>query len=229
MKEVTVLGVLHNFHASVFKDIFSLGDLAAILRDWRPECVLAELTPDWQTRHTADTLPDFKMEYREVILPLADEVGYTVVPVDYASSAYAAECAALDKVRPNLVPYGEAKHELLTEFEESVFAALPRVFRSPQAINSRACDDLICALKETEQLWFFQDDPEKDIWERHNQLNYEHILKAIRERKEKRFLITFGLYHKYWFEQQLQQERWLRFEPAEGRLAALGAHREDFG
>ncbi len=223
MKEVTVLGVLHNFHASIFADTYGLGHLAAILRHLRPDCVLAELTPDWETRCTAETLPDFKMEYREVILPLADELGYAVVPIDYGSSVYAAESARLDQVQQTLVPYGEAKYELLTQFGESIFAALPRVFRSPRAINSQACNDLIHGLKETERLWFFQDHPQEDIWEQHNQLNYDHMLEAIRRRPEKRFLITFGLYHKYWFELRLRQERWLRFQPVERELAAMEA------
>jgi hypothetical protein len=221
MKEVSVLGALHNFHTSLFVDFYSLENLAAILRALQPDCVLGELPPDWEMRYTMETLPDFKMEYREVILPLAKELGYVVIPVDYASPIYAAEHADWDESRQTLVPYGKAKHELLTQFEESVFAALPRFFRSPQALNSAACNDLIRALKETEALWFYRENPENNPWELHNRLNYEHILKTIQLRQEQRFLITFGLYHKYWFEERLQQEDWLHFTPVERLLGEI--------
>ncbi|MFP4344946.1 MAG: hypothetical protein ACLFU8_09655 [Anaerolineales bacterium] len=221
MKEVSVLGVLHNLHASLFAESYSLEDLAAILRAVRPQCVLAELPPDWEARYTARTLPDFKMEYREVILPLAEEVGYTVVPVDYASPLYAEAGAHWDEARQTLVPYGEVKHALLSQFEDAVYTALPQAFRSPQALNSPACNDLIRALKETEALWFFRQHPEHNVWEQHNRVNYEHILEVVSRREEERFLVTFGLYHKYWFEERLQQERWLRFEPMEAQLAGV--------
>jgi hypothetical protein len=108
--------------------------------------VLAELPLDWAARYTAETLPDFKMEYREVILPLAKEVGYAVVPVDRASSHYAEAGAHWDEARQTLVPYGEVKHALLTQFETAVFEVLPRAFRSPETLNSSACDDLIRAV-----------------------------------------------------------------------------------
>jgi hypothetical protein len=49
-------------------------------------------------------------------------------------------------------------------------------------------------------------------------MNYQHILQTIREREEQRFLITFGLYHKYWFEEHLAQETWLRFTPVTEQL-----------
>jgi hypothetical protein len=218
MKEVSVLGVLHNFHASLFRDHYSLDDLAGILRILQPDSVLAELPPDWEMRYTPETLPDFKMEYREVILPLAKELGYVVIPVDYASPLYAAQHADWDEARQTLVPYGKAKHELLTQFEEAVFAALPRFFRSPQALNSAACNDLIRALKETEALWFYRENPENNPCEMHNRLNYENILETIQLRKDQRFIITFGLYHKYWFEERLQQEDWLQFTPVERLL-----------
>lgn len=218
MKEVSVLGVLHNFHTSLYVNSFSLDDLAAILRALRPECVLAELPPDWKMRYTPETLPDFKMEYREVILPLANEVGYSVIPVDYASPQYAQACADWDENRQTLAPYGEAKHELLTQFEEAVFTALPKIFNSPRELNSTSCNDLIQALKETEALWFCRQQPEINLWEKHNRLNFEQILKEIRRRPEQNFLITFGLYHKYWFEERLLQEDWLHFTPVEELL-----------
>jgi hypothetical protein len=221
MKEVSVLGVLHNFHSTLFADIYSLDDLATILRGLRPECVLAELPPDWEARYTPEELPDFKMEYREVILPLAGELGYRVVPVDYASSLLARECVEWDEKRRTLVPYGDAKDELLSQFEDAIFAALPRVFRSPQALHSDACRHLIRALKDTEALWFSPQQPDQNLWEQHNRVNYQHILEAIRSRPEQKFLITFGLYHQYWFEARLQQEDWLRYSRMEKLLSEI--------
>lgn len=225
MKTVSVLGVLHNLHTTRFADTYSLDDLAAILRALRPDCVLAELPPGWDERRTAETLPDFKMEYREVILPLAKEIDYTVIPVDYASPRYAEAGAHWDEARQTLVPYGAVKHALLTQFEEAVFEALSQGFQSPAALNSAACNDLIWAVKEVETRWFFQEHSEHDIWEQHNQLNYEKMLEAIRQREEARFLITFGLYHKYWFEARLQHERWLHFEPIAEQLNKLYGQR----
>jgi hypothetical protein len=221
MKEVSVLGVLHNFHTSLFADYYGLDDLATILRTLHPECVLAELVPAWDMRCTPETLPDYKMEYRDVILPLSKELGFPVVPVDYASALYAEACAEWDEKRHSLVPYGKAKDELLTQFEEAVFYALPRIFQSPQALNSAACNDLIRALKDTEALWFCREHPEDNLWERHNQVNFDHILEVIRHRQEQRFFITFGLYHKYWFEDRLQKVDWLRFVPIEKLLSEL--------
>jgi SAM-dependent methyltransferase len=133
MKTVSVLGILHHLHTTRFADTYALDDLAAILRALRPDCVLAELPPGWDERHTA--------------------------------------------------------------------------------------------VKEVETRWFFQEHPEHDIWEQHNQLNYEKMLEAIRQRAEARFLITFGLYHKYWFEARLQQERWLHFEPIAEQLNKLYSQR----
>jgi hypothetical protein len=218
MKAVSVLGVLHNFHASLFAGIFSLDDLASILHSLQPECVLVELPPDWEARYTPATLPDFKMEYREVILPLSKELGYSIVPVDYGSPLYATDGAYWDENRHTLVPHGKVKHELLTQFEQAVFDALPKTFRSPLELNSSACNDLIRALKETEAHWFYRQHPELNFWEQHNQVNYAHILETIRQRPEQNFLITFGLYHKYWFEERLRQEDWLLFTPVEELL-----------
>ncbi len=104
MKSVSVLGTLHNYHQTKFRKIFSLKDLKRILRVIEPEYVVAELVPDWKQRYgDHENLPDFKMEYREAIIPLSKELGYEVIPVDVGSLLYAEKITEWETDRRSLL------------------------------------------------------------------------------------------------------------------------------
>ncbi len=118
-----------------------------------------------------------------------------------------------------LVEYREVKMKILEDVQNLiVFDSLPRLFRNAKELNSQACNDITEGLKLVESFWFFRNDPQYDLWEKHNGENYKQIMNTIDGNDANRFLITFGLMHKYWFENKLRNEKRVRFEPVYEKL-----------
>ena len=73
---IAVLGTLADFHREPIP--YNLGALVQLVRRIRPDLLCLDLTPEqWRARAFADLPP----EYREALLPLADQTDIVVVPI----------------------------------------------------------------------------------------------------------------------------------------------------
>ncbi len=205
---VSVLGMVHEMHETAFKDFYSLKEVDKIIRRFKPDVILAELWPGKDYTN----LPDYKLEYRACIIPLALELDIKVLPVDYGSPKYYKDFQKWEKEKQTLVEMGDLKKELYNKIDDVIFSSIPKIFKSAKEINSEAGNDIMQALMDINQLWFFKNQRDLDFWEKHNEENYSRIMKSIRNSKAERFLITFGLQHKYWFERRLKKEKGIHFE-----------------
>src|SRR5512143_2353183 len=76
---VAVLGTLTEFHREPLP--YNLKALVKLVTDLRPDLLCLDITPDqWQRRDFADLPP----EYREGLLPLAQQTDIVVVPIGEA-------------------------------------------------------------------------------------------------------------------------------------------------
>ncbi|NBG89695.1 hypothetical protein [Isachenkonia alkalipeptolytica] len=208
MKTVSVLGMVHEMHETEFKDHYSLKEVDTVIRRFKPDVILAELWPGEDYRN----LPDFKLEYKQCIYPLAQELDIKVLPVDYGSPKYYKNFRKWEKDKHSLVEMGEVKQELYHKVDDVIFSSIPKIFKSAKEINSEACNDIMQVLMDIDHLWFFKNQADLDFWEKHNEENYNRIMESIRNSNDERFLITFGLQHKYWFERKLKKETGIEFE-----------------
>ena len=198
---------MHQFHEMELKDTYSLNHLREIISKIKPDVILAELWPSGRE------IPDFKVEHLEVILPLKEVLGYEVIKVDYGSKLLIDKFDKQNENMKNLVKYGDLKEKIYIDVVNTIFDDILKHFKTPKELNSDACTDILRSVKDMEFSWFFKNSSEESLWEKHNEINYEKIMEEIRKSDKEKFLITFGMQHKYYFEDRLKEEKDIVFVP----------------
>ncbi len=144
-------------------------------------------------------------EYTDAIIPLTEEMNFTMVPC----AAWTAEMAA-DR-RAKLDHWKTTRAAEYAEMERASEAsdrqlAAEGIDEDPLKIHTDRYDELTKqGLEPYNRL--FNDDLGLGGWDNINAAHYALISAALEEpgRHGKRFLITFGAGHKYWFLEQLRQ------------------------
>jgi hypothetical protein len=210
--EVIVLGTIHGDHRT--SQGYSLEVLEAIVRAIDPDYVLAEIPPDrlgaaQEQFHSTGTIVEPRVrvfpEYTDVIFPLSATLDFLIVP-----------CAAWTKSMADdrATKLAAWKVERAAETAE-VDAAQARceaklaeegLDDDPFGVNSARYDALTReGLEPYDRL--FNQDLGPGGWTNINRAHYALIAAALDAHRGegKRFLVTYGAGHRYWFLDALRE------------------------
>lgn len=219
--EVTIIGMIHGGHRT--SNTYPLSLVETIVRNVNPDIILTEIPPE----RTAAALSSYKEtgkvteqrtrafpEYTDVIIPLQQELGYTIKgTAAWTSDIASTRRAALSRIRNN-----PARAD-----EWQAWQASQRIFRNtlngrgddPLYIHSNAYDEAVEA-RYAPYMQYFEADIGKGGWQSINRAHWANIASELDAVKGqgKRVLITYGGFHKYWFLRELEKREDVVITPA---------------
>ncbi|MFQ5877030.1 MAG: MBL fold metallo-hydrolase [Acidobacteriota bacterium] len=218
LTEVAVLGTIHAAHRA--SPAWGLDRLRDAIRRLSPDVVCAEIPPDrweriWSDFSERGVVEDPRIvlfpEYTEVLLPLAVEMGFDVIPC----AAWTKEMSDLRRARIRQFETGPAWAEKRREYDRRLAELRARYdtpldrISDPLLIHSERYD-----LRTKEELSLYDEYLGDWIgpggWTRINRAHMKLIDRALRTHRGKRMLIMFGAAHKYWLREQLRARRDVR-------------------
>ena len=219
--DLLVLGAIHDGHRT--SKLWGTAELEAVIRRYRPDAVLCEIPPGrwpaaWHEYREQGTVSDSRIkrfpEYTDVVLPLAVEMGFEVVPC----AAWTEEMAAQRR---------ERIHRFTTEPEyadrNAAYAAAEKAAARADSVEF-ATSGPYADLDDIDDPWYIHTvEYDRRIkaelapydrylddfigpggWTNINMAHMELIDDAIAARPGQRLLLIFGAGHKYWFLEHLQ-------------------------
>ncbi len=212
--EVIVMGMIHGGHRT--NALYDIERVKEFVRAIDPDYILCEIPPDRLDRAEREFRetgvieePRVKMfpEYVDAVFPLTREMDFEIVP-----------CAAwtkpmADARRKKMASYKTDRPEDYAEMsraDERADALLEkeRLGEDPLLIHTDRYDAIIKeGLEPYNRL--FNDDLGAGGWDNINAGHYALIAAALDRHagQGKRFLITFGAGHKYWFLERLRERK----------------------
>lgn len=208
---VAVVGAIHGGHKT--SERYSLDVLRMTILKFKPDVVMVELPPDryqiasdnfakfGEVRESrADDFP----ELTEVVFPLRQKMGFTMVPVAAWSKPLADERRAALRQLEN----DPARAKDWSEHQAAIAAynqAVSGKSDGPDYIHSGAYDAAVKTRQETYQR-LFGDDLGAGGWTKINQAHLALMNQALDDLKgqKKRVLILFGAWHKYKIMEQME-------------------------
>jgi YVTN family beta-propeller protein len=216
--DVAVMGMIHGAHRTSTR--WGLDQVRATVRRFRPDVVCAEIPPDrWEriwseyTERGIITDPRIRSfpEYTDVLLPLAVEMGFEIVPC----AAWTREMSDLRTARIRQFDTDPAYAELRRAYAarlSAVQSAYPDALDDiddPRVIHSSAYDE-----RMREELALYDEYQNALIgpggWSAINAAHLRLVDRAIATHRGQRVLITFGSGHKYMFLDHLALEPGVR-------------------
>ncbi len=210
--EVLVLGMIHgNFRTS---ERYSLTVLERLIRAVDPDYVIAEIPPNRldaalkgfrATGRVSEPRVSVFPEYTDVLFPLSRSLDFTIIPAaawNEAMNDYRNAMLARLRADPRRKADWAAYRTGMAHLSEAVRGRAD----DPYFIHSKAYDQ---ATREAFEPYdrLFNDDLGPGGWSNINAAHYALIEKALEAHRGegKRFLITFGSSHKYWFLEHLRR------------------------
>lgn len=230
---VTVIGAIHGQHRR--SEDYSLAVLKKAITKFDPDIVMVELPPERFAKASAnyeqvgevrESRTDDFLELTDVVFPLRQELGFEMVPVSAWTQKIADDRrAALARENNGLSPDkdSEARKRDWAAHQDSIIAYNRAVWgRSddPLFIHSEAYDNAVKARQELYEK-LFGDGLGAGGWQNINAAHYQKIAAALDEVKgqEKRVLILYGAWHKYWFLERLETRGDIQLIEAAGFFA----------
>lgn len=220
LNEVIVMGMIHRGHLTSEK--YGLEEVRTLIEGIDPDFLLVEIPPDRLPAAVAQfrdsgviTEPRVKVfpEYLDVAFPLSRSLDFEFVPC----AGWNAEMAK-DR-REKLARWGVERPEASEEVQEarqwaSETIAAEGLGETPAGIHSDRYDEIVKRGMEPYSR-LFNEDLGAGGWENINAAHYALIEKALDEYSGtgRRFLITFGSWHKYWFLEKLRERDDIRLRP----------------
>lgn len=208
---VTVVGAIHGQHRR--SDIYSLEVLKTAIVKFNPDFILVELPPERFAKASAnyeefgevrESRADDFPELIDVVFPLRQELGFEIVPVAAWTQKIADDRrAALTQLKKDPARAKDwATHQAAIA---SYNRAVSGRSGDPLFIHSEAYDGAVKARQDVYEK-MFGDDLGSGGWQNINAAHYQKIAVALDDVKgqEKRILILYGAWHKYWFLEQLE-------------------------
>ncbi len=208
--EVAVIGTIHSGHRS--SQVYSLAVLEQMIRDLQPDAVLVEIPPDRlaaaaeQFAETGGiTEPRVRVfpEYTDVLFPLQAELGFEIVACAGWTEEMNQERRAKMQVLRTERPEEQAQ---ISEGRNAASAAHAGLGdpNDPRVIHTVAYDEIVRAgMRPYDELW--NDEIGLGGWTNINIAHWTLLEKAIDARPGQRLVITFGSWHKYWFNDRLRE------------------------
>ena len=210
--EVLVLGMIHDGHRE--SATYGVDVIKAIVRAVDPDYVLAEIPPDRLDAALAsyratgavdeDRVERFP-EYTDAIIPLTTEMGFEIIPcaawAREMADARRAKLAELEASRPDVSAAVE-----LAQTNADATITDEGLDATPLGSHTPRYDALVKeGLEPYDRL--FNDELGPGGWTNINAAHYALIANALDAHRGegRRFLITFGSWHKYWLLEQLRE------------------------
>ncbi|NOX57849.1 MAG: hypothetical protein GXP29_03205 [Planctomycetes bacterium] len=210
--EVIVMGMIHGGHRD--SDAYGIPQIQDYVRRIKPDFILVEIPPDRfdtalkQFRETG-TITESRVrvfpEYTDAIFPIMDEVGFEIIPCAGWTKTMA------DNRRDNLREWkttraGDYKEMSDAQNQADATITAEKLDDDPAGIHSDRYDEIVRQGMEPYNR-LFNDDLGDGGWDNINAAHFGHIEDALNAHRNegKRFLITFGAWHKYWFLAKLRQ------------------------
>ncbi len=230
INEVLMLGMIHSGHVS--SERYSLTFLSRLLKAAKPDYVLVEIPPNRLTAAQQDYTQFGEIreqraarfpEYTEVLFPLSSEISFEIIPTaGWNSPMNNYRRAALQRIEND--PARKADWEAYQAASVKMDEIIGERDDDPLFIHSDEYDALIKhGLEPYDRL--FNDELGTGGWTTINQAHYALIEQAlnIHSGEGKRFVITFGAGHKYWFLEQLRQRKDIRLLDAKAFIKIVQA------
>ncbi len=216
--EVIVLGAIHSRHLGSQR--YGTDELKAIISRVNPDFILAEIPPERLPIALAEyraqgTVQESRVsrfpEYVDAAFPLLATMNFEIIGCAAWTSTMASERRALLQEWKESRPGDTAKvDEAMKEAKEAI--ADGHAADDPRWIHSPGYDRLV-KTGMTPYSELFGRDLGTGGWPGINAAHYALIEAAIEEHGDggnKRFLVIFGSWHKYWFLEQLKERKDLR-------------------
>ncbi len=191
---IIILATLHQFHLK--SQFYSLDDLRTIIEKIDPDVICIELTEKDLKDKSAQTI---KIEYPKCILPLSQEKGYMLIPMEPSEPDYS---RIINKYKQMNKEIESKKIEIFGLYTEVLYDYLFTYWDSPIAVNS-SLTNVFFEVKHNFQGSLFGS-IEKECWSEWNTHFLNTILEACKTYKEKRILVTVGVEHVYWIKKHLK-------------------------
>ena len=209
--EVLVLGMIHDGHQE--SELYGVPVIRSILRSFDPDVLLIEVPPDRMDAALGGFLDTGALtepraarfvEYKEAVFPLLLELEYELVGCAGWTSAMASERSAKLAEWRTTRASDSAESEAGQAWADERIAAEGRA-DDPHWIHSARYDAIV---KEGMEPYdrLFNEDLGLGGWSNINAAHYANIARALDAHagEGKRFLVTFGAWHKYWFLEELR-------------------------
>lgn len=205
LNTVAVIGAIHGQHRR--SETYSLVALEAAIVQFDPDVVMVELPPDRfavaaenfrkhdEVRESrADDFP----ELTDVVFPLQKRMNFTMIPV----AAWSRELADDRRAALQQIEDDPARAEDWSDYQSAVRAysrAVSGKSDDPAFVHGSAYDAAVRTRQETYE-HLFGDELGAGGWETINRAHFLKMTTALDELsgQEKRILILFGAWHKYW-------------------------------
>ncbi len=209
---VIVMGMIHGKHRQ--SDVYSLDRLKELIREVKPDYVLTEIPPDRLEEATnqfreSGTITESRVrvfpEYTDALFPLTKEMDFKIIPcAAWTKAMNDSRRATLTKARETHASETAEMNQAQNQASENI--AKMGDANDPLVIHTEQYDAYV---KEGMEPYnrHFNDMIGEGGWENINAGHYGLIEKALNEHKGegKRFLITFGSWHKYYIKEQLRK------------------------
>ncbi|MCA8914887.1 MAG: hypothetical protein KDB90_05705 [Planctomycetes bacterium] len=205
--EVVVMGMIHSGHLR--SESYGLDVVEKWVRAIRPDYVMVEIPPDrlpiaieQYEQNGVVTEPRSLVypEFVQVALPLRDQLHFELIPV----SAWTAEMSRDRSTKLEI--WKHTRPDDTAEVNAGYAWLSDHTSDDPFEIHSDRYDEAVRqGLEPYSRL--FNDDLGPGGWENITGAHYALITAALDQHKgeEKRFLIMFGAWHKYWFLDHLRE------------------------
>jgi len=210
--EVAVLGMIHGAHRGSRR--WGLEQVRETIRRIAPDAVCAEIPPDrweriWSDYTERGVIEDPRIlrfpEYTDVLLPLAIEMGFEIIPC----AGWTQEMSDLRNARIRAFESDSARsgdraayHAALARLRAKYPGEIDEI-DDPRVIHSKAYDE-----RMREELGpydrYLNDWIGPGGWTNINRAHLRLIDRAIRSHRGQRLLVTFGSGHKYWILEKLR-------------------------
>lgn len=219
--EVTIIGMIHSGHRTSGKYPLSL--VETIVRNVNPDIILTEIPPDridaalssfQQTGKVSEQRTRAFPEYTDVIIPLQQELGYSIKgTAAWTSDIAATRSAALNRIKNN--PARANEWQAWQASQDTFSNTLNGRGNDPLYIHSKAYDKAVEA-RYGPYMQYFEADIGKGGWQSINRAHWANIASELDAVKGqgKRILITYGGFHKYWFLRELEKRDDVIITPA---------------
>lgn len=217
---VIVMGMIHGSHRQ--PGPYDIDHLKELIRKINPDYVLTEIPPDRldeaakqfrETGRITESRVKVFPEYTDALFPLTTEMQFEIVPcAAWTKSMNDSRRATLQKLRTTHAEQYAEMETAQARASENITAIGPR--NDPVTIHTQQYDDFVkTGMGPYDR--YFNDLIGEGGWTNINAGHYGLIEKALDQHtgKGKRFLITFGSWHKYYIKEQLLKRADIQLVP----------------
>lgn len=211
---VVVMGMIHGNHRKAGP--YDLDHVKDLIRKVKPDYVLTEIPPDrldeaadqfQKTGKITESRVRVFPEYTDALFPLTKEMSFKIVPcAAWTETMNNSRRATLKKLQETHAEQTAEMNAAQQRSSENIAALGER--NDPVTIHSQQYDDFVKVGMEPYDR-HFNDLIGDGGWTNINAGHYGLIEKALNEHsgEGKRFLITFGSWHKYYIKEQLRKRK----------------------